>query len=172
MNVSFEVRGLSELNRFLASVPDEIEKKMAYGALMGAATPILDQAKQNIRSNFGDSVRYTGTLERAMVRGRNRRTGYTARVDIKIRRARTRGRMVKTGAGGRPVIKEHGDDAFYGRFLEFGTSKMPAYPFLRPAANVKAGEAARRFRDTLTKRMAKWCRANGVTFRSGTGGVL
>ncbi|MNT67142.1 hypothetical protein D3C72_2052590 [compost metagenome] len=33
-------------------------------------------------------------------------------------------------------------EAFYGRFLEFGTSKMAAQPFLRPAFEAKKGPAA------------------------------
>lgn len=36
---------------------------------------------------------------------------------------------------------------YVGRFLEFGTSKMPAYPFLRPAAEAKAAEAVEVARD-------------------------
>jgi HK97 gp10 family phage protein len=31
--------------------------------------------------------------------------------------------------------------AFYGKFLEFGTSRMPAYPFMRPAAENTAVES-------------------------------
>lgn len=31
--------------------------------------------------------------------------------------------------------------AFYGKFLEFGTSRMPAYPFMRPAAENTAYES-------------------------------
>lgn len=31
--------------------------------------------------------------------------------------------------------------AFYGKFLEFGTSRMPAYPFMRPAAENTAQES-------------------------------
>lgn len=36
---------------------------------------------------------------------------------------------------------------YVGRFLEFGTSKMPAYPFLRPAMESKATEAVSVMRD-------------------------
>lgn len=39
---------------------------------------------------------------------------------------------------------------YVGRFLEFGTSKMPAYPFLRPAAENKAAEAVEVMRDITT----------------------
>lgn len=37
-----------------------------------------------------------------------------------------------------------------GRWLEFGTSRMPAYPFLRPAAEAKAAEAVNVIRDITT----------------------
>ena len=39
--------------------------------------------------------------------------------------------------------------AFYGRFIEFGTSRSRAYPFMRPAAEGKAQEAVRVIADTL-----------------------
>lgn len=39
--------------------------------------------------------------------------------------------------------------AFYGRFLEYGTSKMAAKPFLRPAAEAKTEEAVSTMRDAL-----------------------
>ncbi|HEU4376282.1 MAG TPA: HK97-gp10 family putative phage morphogenesis protein [Telluria sp.] len=39
--------------------------------------------------------------------------------------------------------------AFYGRFVEFGTSKSRAYPFMRPAAEHKAEEAVRVMAETL-----------------------
>ena len=164
MKIDLEVKGLKEVEQFLKTLPDEVSRKMLYGALMGGATPIMQQAKLNVLSNFGRSARYTYTLEEALVRGRRKNTGLAARVDVKIRKGKVRDRMVKAG-----VIKPHGDDAFYGRFLEFGTSKMPAYPFLKPAADAKAGEAIKRFNGTLMKRMAKWCKDNGVVYRSPGG---
>jgi HK97 gp10 family phage protein len=39
--------------------------------------------------------------------------------------------------------------AFYGRFVEFGTSRSRAYPFMRPAAEGKAQEAVQVIADTL-----------------------
>ncbi len=39
--------------------------------------------------------------------------------------------------------------AFYGRFLEWGTSKFAAKPFMRPAADAKAEEAVTKMRDSL-----------------------
>jgi len=39
--------------------------------------------------------------------------------------------------------------AFYGRFVEFGTSRSKAYPFMRPAAEQMAPEAVRVIANTL-----------------------
>ena len=166
MNVKIEVKGMNEVEKFLKTLPDEVSRKMLYGALMGGATPIMQQARMNVLRNFGRSVRYTYTLEQAVVRGRSKKTGLAARVNVMIKRGKVKGKTVKYG-----VTKPYGDDAFYGRFLEFGTSKMAAKPFLRPAADAKAGESAKRFNGTILKRMAKWCKQNGVTYRP-SGGAL
>ena len=52
-----------------------------------------------------------------------------------------------------------GGDTFYFRFLEFGTSKVPARPFLRPALNnnvdgVQDGFVTD-FKDQLDKEIAR-----------------
>lgn len=165
--IDIEVKGGAEAERFLKTLPDQIATKMLYGALMTGAKPILDQAKANVRGLFGHSTRYTGTLEAALVRGRNRRTRLSARVDVKLRRGRKTGQTSKRG-----VSKPAGDDAYYGSFLEFGTSKMEAKPFLKPAGELRARDSTQRFNATLMQRMAKWCAQNGVTYRPGAGGGL
>ncbi|AQW29038.1 HK97-gp10 family putative phage morphogenesis protein [Ralstonia syzygii subsp. celebesensis] len=40
-------------------------------------------------------------------------------------------------------------EAFYGRFVEFGTSKMAANPFLRPAYEAKKAAAAQKFSEVI-----------------------
>ena len=44
--------------------------------------------------------------------------------------------------------------AFYGRFVEFGTQKMAARPFLRPALEAKRREAAQAMKERLQQRVA------------------
>ena len=39
----------------------------------------------------------------------------------------------------------------YGRFYEYGTSKMPAHPFLRPAFDAGKDEALRIFKAEMKK---------------------
>lgn len=44
-------------------------------------------------------------------------------------------------------------EAFYGRFLEFGTSRMAARPFLRPAYDAKKEEAVKKFQEALDEKV-------------------
>ena len=44
-------------------------------------------------------------------------------------------------------------DAFYARFVEFGTVKMAARPFLRPAFEAKKGEAVDAIKVYLERRI-------------------
>lgn len=47
--------------------------------------------------------------------------------------------------------------AFYARFVEFGTSRARAYPFMRPAAEQKAPEAVQMIANVLGREIAlKW----------------
>jgi len=146
-----EVRGMAELDEFLRTLPDEMQRKMLFSSLMTAAKPIMDQAKANVRQNFGASLDWTGTLESGVVRGRNRKSGLAARVDVKLRRVR----------GGGPT------DPFYGRFLEMGTSKMTAKPWLKPAGLSRQADAGREMNKALGKQVDKHCKANGVPFKRG-----
>jgi HK97 gp10 family phage protein len=77
--------------------------------------------------------------------------GLRAGSNVVLTEARRRVRK-KTGATAKATKTksqgQQGQDITYsvttnyvGRFLELGTSKMPPYPFLRPATEVKAREA-------------------------------
>ena len=163
IKIDSHVEGLAELEQFLQTLPDDIARKMLRSSLMGAARPIMRQAQENVRQLFGGSSRYTGTLEAGIVRGRAK-TGLAARVDVKLKKPRGKGKSTVNG-----VPKEFGDDPFYGRFLELGTSKMSAKPWLKPAAMDKQDEAGREMNKALMVQIAKWCKANGVTYKPGGG---
>lgn len=88
---------------------------------------------------------------------RSLRKGLRQGANVVLAEARRRVRK-KTGATAKATkVKDQGirfeemtfsiTTNYVGRFLEFGTSKMPAYPFLRPAAEAKAREAVEAVRD-------------------------
>ncbi|SAK63582.1 hypothetical protein AWB80_02885 [Caballeronia pedi] len=156
------VKGLKELDEFLATLPEEVQKSMLTSSLRVAAKPILDQAMLNVLMNFGGHPRSSGVLFSHITRGKVKRTGYAARIDVKLKRRSKSPGKVNARING--VRKPYGDDPFYGRFLEFGTSKMEAKPWLRPAAIAKQDDAGRGLNVELQRRMALWCKKNGVKF--------
>lgn len=165
------VEGLAELEKFLTQFPDDLATKMLVSSLHAAAKPILEKAEENVVLQFGDSVRFTGTLEAALMKGKIRRTGLAARVDVKVRGPKAGDKVkdphkYKPGSTGDKVPKPYGDNAFYAGFLEFGTSHMPARPFLLPAAELMAGAASTQMLKTLQKRVIAYCKKTGVTFKA------
>jgi HK97 gp10 family phage protein len=157
-----EVKGLAEMDEFLKTLPDVLQRKMLVTGLRAAGKPILEQAKQNVRSLFGDSARYSGVLEEGLVIAKQRKTGLAARVNVKTRKPRGEAWTYING-----VRKPYGRDPFYGRFLEKGTSKMAPKPFLAPAGYSRQTQAGQALNASLQKQMLKWCKANGVKYQTG-----
>lgn len=101
-----ELKGVDEIIDKLQRIGANVGR-LENQALKNAAEPVLDAAKANV------PVR-TGKLKKG----------------LKISKVK-----VKSGVKFIQVGVDRGDDpgAFYGHFVEFGTSKMPAHPFLQPA---------------------------------------
>lgn len=135
----FKIEGLDQVLATMAALPDSITKNVAAFAMRKGANVIAKEARSRA------PVR-TGHLQsRIAVRKRKKRgpgVGVAYSVGIlggaSAKYANTRSNRRK-GLVGKTYQKQ--DTAFYWRFLEFGTEKMPARPFLRPAFEA-AGEAA------------------------------
>jgi HK97 gp10 family phage protein len=125
----------------------------------------MDQAMLNVLALFGGSDRSSGVLFSHITRSKFKRTGLAARVNVTLKRRR--GSAAKGPKTINGVRKQYGDDPFYGRFLEFGTSKMPAQPWLRPAGIAKQDAAGKELNRALQKRMMQWCKKNGVRYAPG-----
>jgi len=68
------------------------------------------------------------------------------RASLKISNVKTVGDIKSVSIG---VTKGDISDVFYLKFIEFGTSKMPARPFLAPAFEKNKGEAKRIIKDAF-----------------------
>lgn len=103
LEFDFKIEGAKELDKVLASLPKAVGKAQLKSALRRSAKPIVKEARTRAPKDTG-----------AMAKS------------IKVR-TMTRTRV--------PAAISIGPDAehFYGRFPEFGTSKIKATPFLRPA---------------------------------------
>ena len=149
-----KVHGLLETVARLKNLPTELSGKNG-----GPIRKALFQAAKVIEIEANRlSPHDTGRLERNIIKMRNRnpkatpgrptelyhvgvRGGgkYGARV-----RARERRKVLKAGGSSQEAFraaKVSEKDAYYWRFVELGTAKMAARPFLRPAFESKKEEA-------------------------------
>lgn len=143
--VQAKVQGLAELAEALKALPAEVASRSGgplASALRSSARVIADEARRN-----AESLPVSDTDERDDYI----RTGNLAR-SIGVRRD-PNPRDVTERAVVRPSRR-----AWYWRFVEFGTEKMPARPFLRPAFEAKREEAVRVFREALAKSIARAAR--------------
>ncbi|MGP4715484.1 HK97-gp10 family putative phage morphogenesis protein [Psychrobacter sp. T6-6] len=129
MNVEFEVLGLSELDDALAELTLIAQKKTLEGALMKGALPIMKDAKKRAPKDEGDLIKAIG-------RQRIKNADMPS-VTVKIKKSRKN-----------PY-------PFYWHFKEYGTSKMAATPYLRPAFEQNVELAIKLFSEELTKRIDK-----------------
>ena len=150
MAESIRVEGLRELARRIAQFPRKIQRRALYSALHRGGVPIRDEARRLAPVlMIPDARRRAGTLARAIRTMSRRPHGrFAAAVGVGVRRlSRAQMRKFKKGAGKSGAANP--DDPFYWRFVEFGTSKMGARPFLRPAFESRKFAAAFAAREGL-----------------------
>ena len=100
-----EIRGLRELERKLKQLEASVRKAIISEALAGAAEIVREEASRR-------APKRTGTLARSITVG-----------------------PVKVEKDGASVDVGPSKEGWYGRFVETGTIKMAAKPYLRPAAD-------------------------------------
>jgi HK97 gp10 family phage protein len=153
------VSGLQELRAAMLELPKRFDRRMLNAALMAGARLIADEAESRAPVlQQPDPRRRPGTVRRN-IRARPVRpfAGRDATVIVAVRRVSRKAQVAfKTGqfAKGRRVRgADNPNDPFYWRFLEFGTSKMTARPFLRPAFVARRDQALDAFRLRLSQRL-------------------
>jgi HK97 gp10 family phage protein len=143
-SATFAVKGLRELGEAMRTLSADVSLKLAWQATGAAARVVKKRAVRNIESS--PSVR-TGNLERSVIikrMPRSERGNLTAEHIVTVR---GRGKQTRKGnlQAGAP----------YAHFVEFGTVNMPAEPFLRPAIEGGAQEAAEAMKGPLERGIIK-----------------
>lgn len=166
--ITARVQGLDELKQALKGLPANLRRRVLRNALAAGARVFRDEARrlapvlQAPIVRGGQLIRKPGTVRdaiRTRTSKQSRRQGDVGvfvnvvpakgakfkSVGVRIGRVKVRGR-VQTARSQRGARSPN--DPYYWRFLEFGTSKMQASPFLQPAA-AKQGDALRAFERTI-----------------------
>ena len=130
----FKVYGLRELEKALHELGSEVAGKnggLVRTALMGASLPVLRSSQM-----LAEKSRDTGDLAESITRSRQRE------VEPDMRPANE---VVDVGL----FARGKGKKVYYGKFIEFGTSRTSAQAFLRPALEDNRDASTTLFRKRL-----------------------
>lgn len=154
MKVEIKVHGLREIEQAMKALPGRMDKKLLDKGLVAGARLVRDEAKALVPLlKEPDARRVRGTIQRAIHAGRVRPTRYRATVWVRVRQL-TKGQIrrfkrtqLRHNKRARAALNPN--DPFYWFFVEFGTSKMAARPFMRPAFQSKKEAAVSKAIATL-----------------------
>lgn len=147
--ITLKVDGLKELQRALDSLPKEIQGRPLKSAVSAGAKVILDEAIS--KAPVGE----TGNLRKSLYRYRSRSQSTKGKETYLVGVRKGKGIYGNTrlnrrmGRVGKKYTTQ--GEAYYWRFIEFGTSKMPAHPFLRPAFESQKERAVQIIKERLGK---------------------
>lgn len=148
-----KLEGVDELKRALADAGAHIRKQAVRGALREAGKVIQAAARAAAPVlQVPTKTRRPGTVKKAIaVRASKfaRKHGDEG-VYVNVRALRGAAQKKKGKAGA-----TNPNDPYYWRFLELGTKKMAARPFLRTAAAQKGEEAVRKFMASVAPQIEK-----------------
>jgi HK97 gp10 family phage protein len=155
MMISMKVEGLRELNKALQELPLQVRGRPLRSATQKAAAVIRNEARAKAPVD-------TGLLKREIIATRSRRQSGEGRETFSIMVKQLTKKYADTKANRRKgrVGKKFKTEglAYYWRFIEFGTSKMAARPFLRKAFETKQREAVEVLRKELGDAIQKQAR--------------
>jgi HK97 gp10 family phage protein len=147
--ITVQITGLKELQNALNQLPKEIQGRPLRSAVSAAAKVIVDDVKARV------PVGETGNLKTAVYRYRSRRNSATGKetffVGIRQGKAQFKDTAYNRRRGRVGKSYKTAGEAYYWRFLEFGTAKMQAKPFLRPAFEANKSRAVEVIKDRLGK---------------------
>jgi len=139
------LKGFVELGTAIAKLPIEIQDKVARRSVSSGAAVIRNIAvakapKSNSSGKISGVNITSGNLKRSIYIRRVKETSLMAEYEVAVRAPkRVNAKQKATGKVG----------AYYWRFVEFGTSKMGARPFMRLAATSGKGDAADTIKSVL-----------------------
>lgn len=131
IDTRLDFSGLLDIASDLDALSKSQNRKVLRDATRSAATVVKDEASKRAPKRSGKLAKNIVVLTQ-----RSRNGDISSGVHI-------RGTNPHTGNSDKKMKTGDPRNAFYWRFLELGTSKMAAVPFLRPAYDARQEEAAK-----------------------------
>lgn len=139
-----KVTGFAEIDRNLREFPKQVQRRVIRASLTAGAKVIADEAARRVPVDTGNlrhSVRVRSTA----------RSG----VPKALVMAGHRSKVYKNGRSRKASKKNGNTPPYYAYYIEFGTAKMPAQPFMRPAMDYKNREALGVIADEMRRRISE-----------------
>ncbi len=143
MSEFVKISGFSELEQAMQQFPIRVEKNIASGMVRAGAVVIQKEASQRAPVSEGPHLLGTGSRKVWIAPG-------SLKKGIKVRKAPVR--MSKGMVTWWVYIRK---SLWYWKFVEFGTQKMTARPFIRPAYESMKMAAIERMRQYAAARIEK-----------------
>ena len=150
MAETVKIEGLKELANALRELPARIGKSALRGAVYAGAKVIKDEAKQRAPQYTGpvsEGHPPPGTLKRSIIIKQIREKSSQSHQTfyVTVRKGKKYQKQGKKG--------NLSQDAYYASWVEFGTAKMSARPFLRPAFESRKSAAVEAIKSKLSARI-------------------
>ena len=137
-----QLTGFTELAAALRELPQRVAKNALRSAVNAGATEIRKQVRLNAPVDTGLLKK---NIFQKQIREASGPTKQTFAVGVRQGNARNKDGSKK-------------ELPYYWRFIEFGTSKLPAKPFVRPAFEAKKEDAVEAIKNKLDERIQKYAR--------------
>ena len=141
------IEGLADLARALREMPKDVRENALRAGLRAGAREIQKEAQARAPVATG-RMRKNVYIKRIRELVTSLSEGWFVGVRMGPKRKKDKG----TGK----VTKDYSNDAWYWRFVEFGTRFAPARPFMRPAFEAKKEAAVAAIAARLKARIALW----------------
>ena len=142
--ISIQVTGMPELQRILSELPDKIQMKFVKHGMKAAGKILLDGVKRRV------PVRSAALKESIVLRAmrpKKRRFGFKVETP-------TREELAKFQPTPEEMKNVMVNEGYYPMVLEYGSARMKAKPYLRPAMDELTPEMIQIFTEDLQASVA------------------
>lgn len=148
------INGTNDLLKALKQFPQNIQKNVMTGAVRAGCKPLVEAARRNVPVDTGNLKKSIG-INKRKVRDKTK-----LRFSVSPRRLDSLDfKGLKEDKGYRAKVRmlqeQKKAGGFYAHMIEFGTSKMPAQPFMRPAFENQDNQSIEAAKEYMAKRIDK-----------------